>query len=134
MTVTIPTHLLPESVDRLLAIDPGVRGTAVRNVPSTLPLLDSHFPRFAVLPGVLLLQSMAAVARLVAGGDDWHLRSAHTVRFRRFVRPGDHVVIHASVITASAGVTELAATAEVDGQVVAVARRLVLRRDTGVRS
>ncbi len=46
---TIPQQL-PNSLDRLLQIEIGVRGTAVRNVPATLPILDSHFPRFPVLP------------------------------------------------------------------------------------
>jgi 3-hydroxyacyl-[acyl-carrier-protein] dehydratase len=131
MTATaIPHQVVPGSLDRLLEIEHRVRGVAVRNVPSTLPILDSHFPRFPVLPGVLLLESMVAVARLVAGGDGWRLRSAHAVRFRHFVRPGDQVVISASVTDAAAHVIELTATANVDDTVVATARRLVLERDT----
>ena len=129
MTATTPRRLAPEPLDRLLEIESGVRGVAVRNVPSTLPILDTHFPRFPVLPGVLLLEWMVSVATLVAGGDGWRLRSAHTVRFRHFVRPGDQVMISASVTNAAGELMELTAAAEVDGRVVATARRLVLERD-----
>jgi 3-hydroxyacyl-[acyl-carrier-protein] dehydratase len=132
MTATaIPRRPLPTSLDRLLEIEDGVRAIAVRNVPSTLPILDSHFPRFPVLPGVLLLESMISAATLVAGGDGWRLRSAHAVRFRHFVRPGDQVVISASALNVEDAVMELTAAAEVEGRVVATARRLVLERDSG---
>jgi 3-hydroxyacyl-[acyl-carrier-protein] dehydratase len=126
---TIPQQHLPNSLDRLLQFEIGVRGTAVRNVPATLPILDSHFPRFPVLPGVLLLESMVSLAELIAGGDGWRLRSAHAVRFRHFVRPGDQVVISASVTNVEDAVMELTATAEAEGRLVATARRLVLERD-----
>jgi 3-hydroxyacyl-[acyl-carrier-protein] dehydratase len=97
-----------------------------------LPLLDSHFPNFPVLPGVLLLESMVAVA-VLAGGDGWRLRSAHSVRFRHFVRPGDQVVISATVTMAADEILEATAVAEVDGTAVASARRLVLvRQPAGV--
>jgi 3-hydroxyacyl-[acyl-carrier-protein] dehydratase len=119
-----------EPLDRVLELETGVRATAVKNVPSTLPLLDSHFPNFPVLPGVLLLESMVAVAVLVAGGDSWRLRSAHSVRFRHFVRPGDQVVISAAVTTAAGEILEATAVAKVDGTVVASARRLVLERQS----
>jgi 3-hydroxyacyl-[acyl-carrier-protein] dehydratase len=121
-----------EPLDRVLEVETGVRGTAVKNVPSTLPLLDSHFPNFPVLPGVLVLESMVAVAALVAGGGSWRLRSAHRVRFRHFVRPGDQVVISATVTLAADGILEVTAVAEVGATVVASAGRLVLERQPGV--
>lgn len=113
-------------IDRVLELEPGVRGRAVRNVPATLSLLDSHFPRFPVLPGVLLLDSMATLASLVAGEDGWRLRSAHTVRFRHFVRPGDQVVLTASVTGTDGSIVELTVTAEVEATTVATVRKLVL--------
>jgi 3-hydroxyacyl-[acyl-carrier-protein] dehydratase len=120
-----------EPLDRVLNLETGVRGTAVKNVPSTLPLLDSHFPNFPVLPGVLLLESMVAVAALVAGGGSWRLRSAHRVRFRHFVGPGDQVVISAAVTMAAGEIVEATAAAEVGATLVASARRLVLERQPG---
>ena len=132
MTATTTRPLaMGEPLDRVLNLETGVRGTAVKNVPSTLPLLDSHFPNFPVLPGVLVLESMVAVAVLVADGGSWRLRSAHRVRFRHFVRPGDQVVISAAVTMAAGEIVEATAAAEVGATLVASARRLVLERQPG---
>lgn len=118
-------------LDRVLEVEPGARGAAVRNVTSTMSILDTHFPRMPVLPGVLLLGDMVAVAALVAPGGGWELGSARRVRFRRFVRPGDQVVIEVRVIGVEEDRVLVRATARVDGAVVATARELVLVR-TGV--
>src|SRR4051812_26610910 len=80
-----------ETLDRIVDIDPGVRGSALRNVPNTLAVFDSHFPRFPVLPGVLIIDSLAELAAITLGGGPWRLQSVERVRFRHFVRPGDQL-------------------------------------------
>lgn len=86
------------TVDRVTALVPGESITGVRNVAMTEDVFDTHFPNQPVLPGVLVTSTMAQLAtwgstsryafsrcgRLVA------LRQA---KFRRFVRPGDQVVV-----------------------------------------
>ncbi|WP_165961053.1 hypothetical protein [Actinocrispum wychmicini] len=57
-----------------------------------MDVFATHFPRFPVQPGVLLLDDMVEVARL-AVGVDWMLTGADKVRYRRFARPGDEVDI-----------------------------------------
>ena len=37
-------------LDKILELEPGLRARAVRNVPNTLSILESHFPRRPVLP------------------------------------------------------------------------------------
>ncbi len=115
-------------LDRVLELEIDVRGVAVMNVPSTLLVFDSHFPRFPVLPGVLLLRAMTDLSVRVAGGRDWRLRSARQVRFRHFVEPGDQVVLTAEVVASTTDVVELTAGARVAGTIVATASRLVLER------
>ncbi|WP_199758008.1 3-hydroxyacyl-ACP dehydratase FabZ family protein [Micromonospora sp. Llam0] len=111
----------------MLEIQPGRRGVAIMNIPATLSLFDSHFPRFPVLPGVLLLQAMARLSSRVVG-DGWRLRAAHRIQFRRFVQPGDQVVITAEVTADTDEVIELRAKAQIADSTVATARRLVLER------
>ncbi len=53
------------TLDRVVGVEPGRRAEAIRNVPSTLDLFDSHFPRFPVLPGVLILGTLGALAELL---------------------------------------------------------------------
>ncbi|WP_393071991.1 hypothetical protein [Streptomyces sp. LN704] len=62
--------------DRLLELAEGERAVAVRNVPATLECFTAHFPRHPVLPGVLLLESLAALARTAAGPGAWRLAGA----------------------------------------------------------
>ncbi|MER7720008.1 hydroxymyristoyl-ACP dehydratase [Streptomyces flaveolus] len=129
-TETIPPPALPAGLDRLLEWEPGRRAVAVRNVPATLPVFDHHFPRHPVLPGVLLLESMAALARTTADGTThWRLVAARGVRFKHFVAPGDQVHISVDVTATTNDTTEVRAAARVADRVVATARALVLARD-----
>ncbi|MEU9595138.1 3-hydroxyacyl-ACP dehydratase FabZ family protein [Streptomyces sp. NPDC048219] len=121
--------VLPAGLDRLLEWEPGRRAVAVRNVPATWPVFDHHFPRHPVLPGVLLLESMAALARTTAHGTHRRLVSVRGVRFKHFVAPGDQVRISVEVTATSKDTTEVRAAARVADRVVATARALVLARD-----
>ncbi|MGW3632691.1 3-hydroxyacyl-ACP dehydratase FabZ family protein [Streptomyces sp. NPDC005122] len=112
--------------DRLLELAEGERAVAVRNVPATLPCFTAHFPRHPVLPGVLLLESLAALARAAAGPGAWHLAGVRGVRFKHFVGPGDQVHLTVEVSEHSPQRTECRATARVEGRVVATVRALTL--------
>ncbi|MET9697398.1 hydroxymyristoyl-ACP dehydratase [Streptomyces sp. NPDC006529] len=126
MTTSLATPVVP-GFDRLEELVPGERGVGVRNVPATLPAFDHHFPRHPILPGVLLLESMATLAKAVAGGAaDWRLGGVRGVRFKHFVGPGDQVRITVEVIGRTEHSTDVRATAEVEGRVVAAARVLTL--------
>lgn len=115
-------------LDRVLDIQPCVRGVAITNVPSTLSIFDSHFPRLPVLPGVLLVRAMTELSMHVAGGGGWRLCAAHRIRFRHFVRPGDQVTITVEITASAENVIEVTAKAQIAGTLVATARRLVLER------
>ncbi|MFE2135064.1 3-hydroxyacyl-ACP dehydratase FabZ family protein [Streptomyces sp. NPDC059466] len=112
--------------DRLLELAEGERAVAVRNVPATLACFTAHFPRHPVLPGVLLLESLAALARTAAGPGAWRLAGVRGVRFKHFVGPGDQVHLTVEVSRHSRQRTECRATARVEGRVVATVRALTL--------
>ncbi|MFE3001347.1 3-hydroxyacyl-ACP dehydratase FabZ family protein [Nocardia sp. NPDC059246] len=116
--------------DRILEVSPGIRAEALLNVTGTLPFFDTHFPRRPILPGVLLTESMIALAVLAAGDPLLRLRAAEGLRFRRFVTPGDQVRI--TVETAGAGAdpaeSRWKATARVGEATVAAVRTLRLVR------
>jgi 3-hydroxyacyl-[acyl-carrier-protein] dehydratase len=42
-------------LDRILQLDPGSRIVAVKNLSLAEEYLADHFPRFPVMPGVLML-------------------------------------------------------------------------------
>ena len=118
---------MPPLFDGPIEVEPGVRGTAVRAVPQTLAIFDHHFPRFPVLPGVLLLDDAATVAGLVLGGG-WRLAGAAGVRYRHYVRPGDRAVITAEVVSVDGADAVCRAHVSVEGRAVTTIRNLRLTR------
>ena len=58
-----------ELIDRVLQREPD-RLVAVKNVTSAEEYLADHFPDFAVLPGVMMLEALVQAARLLISGED----------------------------------------------------------------
>ncbi len=82
-------------VDKLLELEPGERAVGIKNVSANEPFLQGHFPDRPLMPGVLLIESMAQVGACalmslpensgklaVFGGVD-------KVKFKKQVKPGD---------------------------------------------
>jgi 3-hydroxyacyl-[acyl-carrier-protein] dehydratase len=116
-------------LDRVVELVPGERGCAIQAVPAEWSLFDSHFPRFPVLPGVLLVGGLAELASRVLGSSDgWTLVRLSRVRFRRYVRPGDQVELIAEVAVAGGLEATVRGRAEVAGELVATIATMTLRR------
>ncbi len=110
-----------------MELERGKRASGFRNITSTLAILDSHFPRMPVLPGVLMLGSMGELAaRLLEDqtGRRWRLAGADQVRFRHFVQPGDQLELEVELKDLSDTGAALSATARVEGKVMVTTRRL----------
>jgi 3-hydroxyacyl-[acyl-carrier-protein] dehydratase len=115
------------TLDRVLEIDPGKGARGVRNVPNTLSILDSHFPRFPVMPGVLILGSLAELAsRLLhqRTGQRWRMARAEQVRFRHFVQPGDQMVLSVDLKEFSPTSAVFTASVKVEDRLVSTARKM----------
>jgi 3-hydroxyacyl-[acyl-carrier-protein] dehydratase len=113
--------------DRLVDLEPGASARALRNVPNTLAIFDSHFPRFPVLPGVLILGTLGSLAaRLLEEdtGRPWRLAAAGQVGFRHFVQPGDQMEVSVTLKERTDGAALLSGEVRVDGKVVTRAREL----------
>ncbi|MGC1274918.1 MAG: 3-hydroxyacyl-ACP dehydratase FabZ family protein [Planctomycetaceae bacterium] len=118
-------------VDRIVALAPGESITAVKNVSSAEEYLADHFPGFAVLPGVMMVETLVqAGAWLIRATDDFQhsvvlLKQARAVKFNNFVRPGQALTVRLSIQSRGEGETTLKAQGEVDAQ-SAVSARLTL--------
>lgn len=122
------------ALDRVVEVEPGRRATALRNVPHTLSIFDSHFPRRPVLPGVLVLGTMAELAKVLLakqGEAAWYLARADRIRYRHFIEPGDQMEIEVEVKDLGEEQATFKAMVRVDGTLVTSAAALVMARAAG---
>jgi 3-hydroxyacyl-[acyl-carrier-protein] dehydratase len=120
-------------LDRIVALEPGVRITAVKNLSLAEEYLADHFPGFPVMPGVLMLQAMTeAGAWLVRKSEDFAhsvvvLGQANNVKYGQFVEPGQTLTVSAEMIGQNDEETKIKARGMVEGRLT-LAGRLTLRR------
>jgi 3-hydroxyacyl-[acyl-carrier-protein] dehydratase len=120
-------------LDRILELEPGVRVTAVKRLRPDEHYLQDHFPRFPVMPGVLMLEAMyQASAWLVRQSEGFAhsivvLKEARNIKYADFVTPGKELVVTAEILKEDESLTTLKAQGLIDGN-VAVNGRLVLER------
>jgi 3-hydroxymyristoyl/3-hydroxydecanoyl-(acyl carrier protein) dehydratase len=101
---------------------------AMLHVPATSPYFSDHFPRRAVFPATLLLDSQIRLAIDLAREAPWAnddaprpARVTH-VKMRSFIEPGQDVVVAIDLAPPAEGVARAALAARVDGRVVATAK------------
>ena len=114
------------TLDRVVRVDED-EAEAIRNVPNTLAIFDTHFPRFHVLPGVLMLGSLGVLCGELLEkrtGKRWRLRGADRVGFRNFVQPGDQLVLTVKLKDLSDGEATLTGEASVGDKLGLGARKL----------
>jgi 3-hydroxyacyl-[acyl-carrier-protein] dehydratase len=126
-------------VDRVVAVEPGVRLVAWKSVTMNEPFFVGHFPGKPVMPGVLILEALAQACALLAlrsmGPEEdvndkiTYLMGIDGARFRRPVVPGDRLELHVEVTKRKASVWRQKGTAIVDGQVAAEAEFLAMLAD-----
>jgi 3-hydroxyacyl-[acyl-carrier-protein] dehydratase len=100
-------------VDRVVALEPGVRISAIKNVTINEPFFTGHFPKRPVVPGVMMLEALAQAAGLLAfesAGihlDDktvFYFVGIDNARFKRPVEPGDQLRLEVKMDRVRAGI------------------------------
>ena len=116
-------------IDRVIETVPDSNATAIKNVTMDEPFFQGHFPAHPVMPGVLIIESMAQTAAVLvvytlgerAEGKLVYFTSIETARFRKPVTPGDSLRIHVKKERNRGGLWKFSGKAEVDGAIVAEA-------------
>lgn len=112
-------------VDRVLELTPGERVVGLKNVTINEPFFNGHFPGQAVMPGVLILETMAQVAGLILLSVPQHegklayIGSVKSAKFRKPVVPGDTLIVEAVLGKVRGTIGEVRMSATVDGELVA---------------
>lgn len=120
-------------IDRVIEMVPGKRVVAIKNVTFNEPFFQGHFPDHPVMPGVLIIESMAQAAAVFSFEDDdeinpasqkiaYYLVGVDKARFRKPVVPGDQLRLEVDAEHISRSMCKYDARALVDGQVVAQAK------------
>jgi 3-hydroxyacyl-[acyl-carrier-protein] dehydratase len=111
-------------VDEILELDPGRSIRAVKTMQPGEEIFKDHFPGFPVVPGVLLTEMMAQAAGKCLAAEDAGrgrpmLAGITSASFRAWVKPGQAVVILATVKSSRPQVATVECSVEVEGRRVA---------------
>ncbi|NOY87624.1 MAG: 3-hydroxyacyl-ACP dehydratase FabZ [Deltaproteobacteria bacterium] len=120
-------------IDRIDELKPGKKAVGIKNVTINEGFFQGHFPEHPVMPGVLILESMAQVGGILAfastadvenlqeeaGRRVVYFMSIDKVKFRRPVVPGDQLRHEVTVLKLKGNVVQIDCKTYVGEQVVA---------------
>jgi 3-hydroxyacyl-[acyl-carrier-protein] dehydratase len=116
-------------IDRLEDIISDHSAVGIKNVTMNEPAFQGHFPGRPIMPGVLIVESMAQTAAALvvytmggsAEGRLVYFMSVENARFRKLVVPGDTLKVYVERIHKRGSVWKFRAEAKVNGAVCAEA-------------
>jgi 3-hydroxyacyl-[acyl-carrier-protein] dehydratase len=116
-------------IDKVVDVVANQRATGVKNLSLNEYYFKGHFPARPVMPGVLIIESMAQTAAVLvvhtlgpkAEGKLVYFMSVDNARFRRPVFPGNRLDIHVTKQRNRGNVWRFEGRAKVDDNVMAEA-------------
>jgi len=112
-------------VDRILEVEAGKRAVGIKNVTMNEPFFTGHFPEYAVMPGVLIVEALAQVGTVAMmlveanKGKIGFFAGIDNFRFRDQVTPGDTLTLEVEITRLKGPIGKGKATAKVGEKVVA---------------
>jgi 3-hydroxyacyl-[acyl-carrier-protein] dehydratase len=120
-------------VDRIDSLISGESAQGAMTWHADSEFFEDHFPRFPVVPGVLLLEALAQLGGKLIGytvrveRGDWPfpiLSMMNGVKFRKFVRPDEEVILHTKLVSLREEMAVVQAQARCGGRTVAQAEQI----------
>ncbi|MBE9202709.1 3-hydroxyacyl-ACP dehydratase FabZ [Synechocystis salina LEGE 06099] len=112
-------------VDRIIDFQPGKSAVGLKNVTINEPFFPGHVPDRPIMPGVLIVESMAQVGGVILTqlpgmrGKFFAFAGIDGVRFRRPVVPGDQLIMTVELQSFKMQrIAKMQGEARVDGQLV----------------
>jgi 3-hydroxyacyl-[acyl-carrier-protein] dehydratase len=110
-------------VDRIIDYVPGKKVVGIKNVTFNEPFFAGHIPGRAIMPGVLIVESMAQVGGVILTllpgmkGKFFAFAGIDKVRFRRPVVPGDRLIMTVELLSFKMNrIAKMQGTGMVDGE------------------
>ncbi|MEN9406779.1 MAG: hypothetical protein RLZ12_1063 [Bacillota bacterium] len=112
-------------VDKIIELEPGLAAKGVKAVSSNEPFFQGHFPEYAVMPGVLIIEALAqvsAIAVLTLKEQEKKLgvlAGIDKFKFRKQVMPGDLLILEAEILSLKSKIGKAVGKAKVGEKTVA---------------
>ena len=115
-------------VDRVVSCEPGKSIVALKNVSINEPYFQGHFPNYPVMPGVLIIESMAQAAAILTFHSEkarpdkrsvYFFVGIDNARFKKPVVPGDTLRLEVAITRHVRGIWKFSAVARVGDAMVA---------------
>ncbi len=115
-------------IDKITEWDVGVRAAGIKNVTLSEDFFADHFPKYPIMPGVLILEALAQLSGLLleasvekeSGRKIKALLSlVERAKFRQVARPGDTLELSARILSLREEAGKVAVTARTAGKTVA---------------
>lgn len=91
-------------VDKVQLVELGVKGIGYKNVTMNESYFQGHFPGMPVMPGVIIVETMAQVGAVILLSDERfagktpYFAGINKVRFKRKVVPGDTLRMEVEIV------------------------------------
>ena len=121
---TIPNRYPICYVDYVDEIIPNQKIVATKNVTINESYFRGHFPGNPVMPGVLIIETLAQVASiLILKSEEFKNKTAYlgaiqNAKFKKMVKPGDVLKLECSIVKQRANIGIVDAKAYVNGKTV----------------
>lgn len=124
-------------IDKVIDYQEGKSLIGLKNVTFNEPYFQGHFPHHAVMPGVLILESLAQATGILAFRTNhsrpdkdslYYFVGVDDARFKQPVKPGDQLFLKVEVLKVKRGVWKFGCEASVDDNMVASATIMCAER------
>ena len=124
-------------IDRVISIELGKSIHVLKNLSYNESFFQGHFPQQPVMPGVLIIETMAQATGILSfkttntkpsDGENYFLAGINDARFKRIVVPGDQLHVKVELIRKRQNIGQFKCTAYVDDAVACQAEILAARR------
>ena len=125
-------------IDKVVNLVPDRSAVGIKNVTINEQFFQGHFPTRPVVPGVMIIESMAQTAAVLvvqtlgaeSEGKLVYFMSVDNARFRRPIVPGDQMHVHVEKTKSRGPVWKFSSKVMVDGELAAEANYAAMIQDT----
>lgn len=109
-------------IDRIVSLEPGKNIVATKSLSMGEEYLRDHFPKFPVMPGVLMIEAMTqSSAWLMRVTEDFAhsmviLKAVKNVKFGKFLQPGQTMTVTAKLVEQNDTTAVFKTEGLIDGQ------------------